>query len=132
MITLSDYEDFVSHVIAQDDDQDYSESGYVAVRKDDWAAIAKYSHCSCYGTWDSLTDRTGKPAWDWEGTPGELVGMAIRMADPCMPDRVADEKDYDYDHLVKVYQQVLDWARENDVAPADRPSGGMHQPIIGE
>lgn len=105
---------FEQSVIAQDDDNDYSESGYVAVRVGDKCAIARYSHCSCYGTWASITgggiaddEGPNEPAWDWQGTYAELLDMARRVADPVMPGREAAKDDYDYDHLVAMYGQIL-------------------------
>ncbi len=104
---------FLESIIAQHDDEDYSESGWVAVRIGDWAALAEYSHCSCFDTWADLTgggisDDEGKedPEWDWQGTPKELYEMALKVADPGMPGRDADPKDSDYDHLVEVYEQI--------------------------
>lgn len=109
---------FSDSIIAQDDDEDYSESGYVVVRIGDWCAIARYGHCSCFGTWASITgggisDSEGDtdPQWDWQGTHAQLLDMARRTADPSMPERAADPEDSDYDHLQKVYQQVLAGAK---------------------
>jgi uncharacterized protein (TIGR02996 family) len=106
---------FQKSIVAQDDDNDYDESGYVVVRVGDWCAMARYSHCSCYGTWASITgggisDSEGPnhPCWDWQGTWEKLLDMANRKADPAMPDRGADPSDYDYDHLCNVYQQILE------------------------
>ena len=92
-------------VIAQDDDCDYSESGFVAVKdnKENKYAIGRYSHCSCYGTWSALAD------WDWVGTKRGLLKLARHKLDPNMPERKADPEDYDYDHLMNVYQQIIDW-----------------------
>jgi hypothetical protein len=98
---------------AQDDDNDYSESGYVAVVKDSRAAIAAYGHNSCFGTWTAIYDPTFdgnmEARWEWEGTIDELVAMAKRGADPAMPERAAQPDDYDYEHLVKMYSQVVAW-----------------------
>ena len=110
MITKEQRDLFEKSIIAQDDDKDYSESGWVAVVVGDWAAISRYSHCSCFGTWDDLTGEGGSdPRWDWQGTVKQLIKMAKDCADPAIPKRKADEKDYDYDHLVEVYRQVLEW-----------------------
>lgn len=112
-------EDFRKMIIAQDDDNDYSESGWVALVNGRQAALATYGHCSCYSTFTSLcgggisdTYKSGKPRLTWRGTPAELVRMAARRADPAMPDRDADPKDYNYDHLVNVYDAVLEWDRK--------------------
>lgn len=110
---------FRNSIIAQDDDNDYQESGYVVVRIGDWCAIARYSHCSCYGTWAAITggcisDSEGPnhPAWDWQGTYAELLDMAKRKADPSLPEREASPEDYDYDHLCAVYSQILSQAEQ--------------------
>ncbi|MBK8246440.1 MAG: hypothetical protein IPK85_03440 [Gemmatimonadetes bacterium] len=104
---------FSEAVIAQDDDCDYQESGWVACIIDGRAYLARYSHCSCYGTESALAgggvnDSGGAMlTMDWEGTPGELLDMARRKADPNMPDRTSIEADHDHDHLMKVYEQVI-------------------------
>lgn len=104
-------------IIGQDDDEDYSESGYVAWIHEGVAYLAKYSHCSCYDTFADLCGGgvsdyfdEGDVSFVWSGTPVDLVAMAGRKADPDMPDRVASEEDYDYDHLCKVYDQVISWS----------------------
>jgi len=113
---------FEKSIIAQDDDCDYDESGYVAcVFEDGSAAIFNYSHCSCYGTWEALSgqsdyywaedttepeDREIHPVW--EGRKEELYVLAKAKMDPSHPGRPASEEDYDYDHLMKVYKQVLE------------------------
>lgn len=111
---------FEKHIIAQHDDEDYSESGYAVTVDGDHAGIFWYSHCSCYGTWGAISgnddyswDNTPPPDRDvkpvWEGTVAELVSLASRKADPAMPERAAMEEDSDYDHLMNVYGQVLAW-----------------------
>lgn len=117
MITKGQRDLFQKSIIAQDDDGDYSESGWVAVVVGDWAALTKYGHCSCYDTWASITgggisDDEGpdQPHWDWSGNVTDLVRMAENKTDPALPGRLASEEDYDYDHLMKVYEQVLKWA----------------------
>lgn len=108
-------EDFYKFVVGQDDDDDYEESGYVAVVKDDEAAISRYGHCSCYGTWTSLCNggvndsHQERPEFQWTGTVHELLFMACFGSDVSMPDRKATEDDYDFDHLVGVYKQVIQW-----------------------
>lgn len=116
--------EFEDAIVAQADDNDFSESGYaVCVFPGDKAAIFNYDHCSCYGTWEDLTATYANgyteddhyDHWDlsleakttWEGTLQELIGMAERCADPAMPERKATEEDYDYKHLVAVYARVL-------------------------
>jgi len=102
-------DEFDGCVIAQDDDCDYSESGWVAVVKDGVAALANYSHCSCYGTFEVIDGK-----WDWTGSIPELIDMATRKADPSMPERTALKEDYDYDHLCRVYEEVLKWASRQE------------------
>jgi hypothetical protein len=104
-------DDLINLTIAQDDDNDYSESGYIAVWDGKRAALARYSHCSCYGTWTALSDTKTGVTWDWLGSKRQLLKMAREKLDPHAPfgTRKADEKDYDYDHLMNVYQQILEW-----------------------
>lgn len=97
-----------NHVIAQDDDNDYSESGWVAVVVDGMAALARYSHCSCYSTWDTLDSNLRK--WDWFGTPDQIVELAKNDMDPYLPERQSDKKDYD--HLRSVYDQIIEWDKK--------------------
>lgn len=104
-------EEFEKYIIAQDDDNDYQESGYLVLELPaGMAAIISYSHCSCYGTWDSLASEgfdAGDIPYDWYGSIKELVRMAFCKADPAMPERPANSEDYNYDHLFNVYEQVL-------------------------
>jgi len=114
--------DFDAAVIAQDDDEDYEESGWVAWVIGETAYLGSYSHCSCYGTFEVICDdyanatSEGTPRYDWSGTVAELVAMAERKADPNMPERMSDPKDCDYDHLMKVYEQVIAWHAMQGVA----------------
>lgn len=106
-----------SKVIAQSDDNDYQESGWIAVVDGKKAALGNYSHCSCYGTWTALgggglSSSGGDPIFEWEGSVTELIHMAKRKADPCVPSREANPEDYDYDHLMDVYQQILTWDKK--------------------
>ena len=101
-------EDFRHYIIAQDDDCDYSESGWVACVKDDWAGLASYSHCSCFGTWEAMDGK-----FSWEGTPEQLVAKAREEHDPIIDGKKASTADYDYDHLMVVYGQILEWAKNN-------------------
>lgn len=98
-------EQFYESIIAQDDDCDYSESGYVAGVFQDVAYIARYSHCSCYCTFSVIGDDVAN--FDWRGSVDELIEMAKRKADPAIPERTADPEDYDYDHLISVYRDIL-------------------------
>lgn len=120
-------EEFARSVIAQDDDNDYQESGWVACVIEragvPIALLGRYGHCSCYGTWASLTgggisdwpadDEVRRPVWDWIGSPADLAAMADRLADPAKPDWMITDQDYDYDHLLAVYSQVAEWWRKN-------------------
>jgi len=108
---------FLQSIIGQDDDNDYCESGYVAGVIDGVAYIARYSHGSCYDTFDELLvngvgdysySSPGDIRVDWKGSPEDLHAMAVRTADPVMPDRTANTGDCDYDHLLACYAQVLE------------------------
>ncbi len=107
-------EEFHKYIIAQDDDCDYQESGYVILLVDGEAAIASYSHCSCFGTASAICDANynkdgvNTPQFEWTGTFKELLYMAHHCMDPKMPMRMAEPNDCDYDHLRKVYDQLLD------------------------
>ena len=108
MITISSYQEFEKYIIAQKDDEDYSEAGFVAVVRGDEAALSAYSHCSCNGTWEALNDH-GKINWDWSGTPDQLVAMAEFGGDPSFPGRKAVFTDYDFRWLDDVYRQIIEW-----------------------
>ena len=105
LINLGDQEDFQKHIFAQDDDCDYQESGWVCIVNGNKAALANYSHCSCFGTRDCLIE---KEDWDWEGTIYELYQIALNQRDPIIPSRSINKTDYDSDHLGQVYQQILE------------------------
>ena len=110
-VNTLDWESFRNYVIAQDDDNDYQESGWVTVRDGNWCGLALYSHCSCDDTLDVL--RSGGEnnirnlRWNWTGTWLQLRRLAREQGDPDMPGRKADPKDCDFDHLSAVYQQIL-------------------------
>lgn len=38
-----------------------------------------------------------------------MVDMAVRMADPAIPERAATDEDYDFDHLKAVYAEIIAW-----------------------
>lgn len=111
---------FNQSIIAQDDDEDYEESGYVVCIRYGLAFLGSYGHCSCYDTWSSMTgggisdyrepDDYYTPGWAWVGTIPELLTLARGKLDPVAVGRVASPEDRDYDHLMKVYEQVLQWA----------------------
>lgn len=110
-----DRDAFEASIIAQHDDEDYDESGYVAFVVGKTAYIARYSHCSCFGTWTAL-DRSdhsirggGNLIYEWSGTVIQLISMARKKMDPALTGRVASPEDNDYDHLMAVYEQVIEW-----------------------
>lgn len=111
-------DDLYKYTIAQDDDQDYDESGYICLVRDKTAYIGRYSHCSCYGTWTSLTGGgvsqagVSQPCWSWIGTVPELKKLVKGKLDPCFPDRVANPEDYDYDHLMNLYKQLEEYFKK--------------------
>lgn len=105
------------NVIAQDDDRDYQESGYVVCVKDGLAAIGSYEHCSCFGTWDEQ----GYPKEVWSGTVAELIALAAGDFDPAVSGRKLSDQDYDVDHLRACYQQVMAWARTSAVMLKENP-----------
>lgn len=111
MINIRTSDEFRNAIIAQDDDNDYEESGYVVVNVGKDFAIARYGHCSCYGTWTNLSEGKSGIVWDWEGSLRQLLKLARNKLDPhcSIGSRKADEKDYDYDHLMACYTQVLEW-----------------------
>jgi hypothetical protein len=70
--------------------------------------IARYSHCSCCDTYEALYDANqGSVRIDWTGTPQQLQVIASELRDPNMPERKAQPDDFDHDHLVKTYEQVI-------------------------
>lgn len=116
--------EFHKATIAQDDDNDYEESGWVALVLGPDAALARYSHCSCYGTFTSLCGgginndiEEGEVTWEWMGSVNDLVMLAAGRRDPIFPQREVVESDRDGDHLLKCYDQVLIWAKANWTPP---------------
>jgi len=104
------YDNFREYVVAQDDDCDYSESGWLALIHEGTAYLARYGHCSCYDTLEGLgIDKNYMSSnwFVWSGSVDGLISMAERKADPAMPERIADSEDCDYDHLMTVYKDVL-------------------------
>lgn len=103
-------------VIAQADDNDYSESGYVICRIGDAAAVYHYSHCSCYGTWTCLSGGgisddaipTAVPVPEWHGSWSDLVRMAKEGECLEIPGRRINPEDYDADHLLACYRQIVE------------------------
>lgn len=121
MINIRTRDEFRNAIIAQDDDNDYEESGYVVLNVGKEYAIARYGHCSCYGTWTSILGGSYNDSgvqvtekgiiWDWTGSLRQLLKLARNKLDPhcSIGSRKADEKDYDYDHLMACYTQILEW-----------------------
>lgn len=120
-------EEFHQAIIGQDDDHDYDESGWVALVWDSAsAALANYSHCSCYDTFTSLCGggigdhiEEGSVCWEWFGSVHQLVGLAAGRRDPLFPEREVSTTDRDGDHLLECYQQVLGWALTNWEPPTE-------------
>lgn len=83
---------------------EYENWGFIAFLDGNRAAISKFGHCSCYGTWD---DEGGGSTPLWEGTKAELKKLATKKLDPTIPFRPLDVQDYDYQHLSGLYENVL-------------------------
>lgn len=147
MISIETYDKFKACIIAQgDSNEQYENSGYVAVVDGKFAALTRFGHCSCYGTWTSVCgggitsggSDLGSPEWDWTGTVAQLVKLAKRNADPAFPAREANPKDYDYAYLVETYRQILEWDAKRKAERAARKavrsteflSDNNHQPNI--
>ena len=94
-------------IIAQDDDCDYEESGYIVFYCEDLnvCLIYPYSHCSCFSTGSSIERGDFNPSWS--GNRDELLNIAENRWDFSLPGREANSDDYDYDHLIEVYKQIL-------------------------
>ncbi len=113
---------FRSNVIAQADDEDWQESGWVAVLYAGVAYLTRYGHCSCYGTWTAIcgggVNKSAESLPDnwyvWSGTPAELLDMAVRRADPAIPEREMDNRDHDAHHLRAVYAQLIERWQTNE------------------
>lgn len=105
ILSVINSENWRDYVIAQDDDNDYSESGYFIVKVNDNYGLYRYSHCSCFGTWEAFSNNN--LSFTWVGTKEDLLYIAKNNMDPSMPDRKADPEDYDYDHLSVVYAEVI-------------------------
>ncbi len=126
--------EFEKAIIAQDDDNDYQERGYVAGVLDKggarFAFLGSYGHCSCYGTWADLCgggisdyfepNEVKLPKFTWVGSVAELVRMAVGELDPCLTGRKVAAEDSDADHLRAVYAGVREWAKKNGLLPVER------------
>lgn len=104
-------EELQNAIIAQNDDNDYQESGWLAFCfSDDVCGLIAYSHNSCYGTWESITENDHENTIypNWIGTKEQLIKMAKQQIDPDMYGRKIDpNEDYDADHLLNVYKEIL-------------------------
>lgn len=113
-ITKLSREEFREIIIAQNDSGGYDPNGYVVGFNGKQAAIARFGHCSCYGTYTSLGGDRGTINWEWIGSLKELLKLARYKLDPhyTLGSRKADPKDSDYCHLLACYKQVLEWNRK--------------------
>ena len=121
---IQNREDFQSLIIAQGDRYDddtacYDNGGYVVVFDGKEAAIARFGHCSCYGTFTAVaggdygSSGSVPLIFDWYGTLDELLKMARYKLDPhfTLGSRKADPADYDHCYLMFAYGKVLEWNR---------------------
>lgn len=103
MLTRDNFRD---HIVAQHDDEDWQESGYVITLVDGVFSLFHYSHCSCYGTVSVIMDgNIGTPLWT--GDKDAMIELASGRGDPIVAGRTISEDDCDYGHLVVVYAQIL-------------------------
>jgi hypothetical protein len=110
---------FDSAIIAQSDDEDYQESGYVVFKNSsNIYHLCAYGHCSCYDTFTDLVGggisdnpASGTITPEWSGTKEELIRLAKNDLDPTWASsgrpRKNNDADSDVDHLREVYAQVL-------------------------
>lgn len=111
MKSILDQEQFYALTIARSDNDDpYSLSGYAVLSDGKRAAIVSIGHCSCYGTWEGLDNGP----IELDITVGQLIRWAKRKADPNFPTRMVNSADYDANHLLECYEQVLAWAKSNN------------------
>ena len=111
---IKDYSDLKELTIAQNDSGGYDPGGYIVVTDGITAAIARFGHCSCFGTYTALKGKDSKLHFDWTGSVAELVKMARYKLDPhySLGSRKANPEDYDYGYLMACYQDVLKWNKE--------------------
>jgi hypothetical protein len=118
-ITKLSYSEFSDSLIARNaSDVDYESWGYVVAYNGEQAGIARFSHCSCYGTYESLLGRKKAAGicWDWVGSLEELLKMARYKLDPHWTlgkSRKADPADSDYCYLMACYKEILKWNKTN-------------------
>lgn len=129
MISIETRDKFKQCIIAQGDSNEmYENSGYVAVVDGKFAAIARFGHCSCYGTWTSICGGgitsggcdTGEPVWDWKGTVAQLVKLAKVKADFNLPGRTVNDDDCDSQYLLETYRQIVEWDEKRKADKAAR------------
>lgn len=115
-------EDLNSLIIAQGDmfdtgDACYDNGGYVVVYDGKEAAMTRFGHCSCNGTFTAIKDSGSSESvpltFEWYGSLKELLKMARYKLDPhCVfGSRKAKADDYDYRYLIVAYGKVLEWNR---------------------
>ncbi len=89
-------------IARESDDESYSASGWVACVNGEKAEMSAFSHCSCYDTWDGL-------GASWTGTVDEMLSMAKEELCPVMPSRKLNSDDYDYNYVIGLYKQIIEW-----------------------
>lgn len=128
MISIETRDKFQKCIIAQgDSDDQYENSGYVAVVDGNFAALARFGHCSCFGTWTAVIGGgitggcdLGSPEWDWKGTVAQLVKLAKNKADFNLPGRTVNDTDCDAQYLLETYRQILEWDAKRKADKAAR------------
>lgn len=113
-------DEFQKSIVGQKDDEDYSESGWVALKVERngrlYGMLTSYGHCSCYDTWASICgggvsdyyagDEVKEPSFDWIGSWDGLVELARSEVNPYKGTPVDEERDSGK-WLRETYQQVL-------------------------
>lgn len=114
-------EEFSDAIIARsysrDEEQSYIHGYLACVFPNGYAGLSSYGNSDtvhpffsiCQGISYDESIREGTPDWQWYGTIDELVSLAFHKKDPCMPERIASSLDSDYDLLIEVYSQILDY-----------------------
>ncbi len=112
---INSREDLQNLTISRNATDDYDCSGYIVVTDGINAAITRFGHCSCYGTYTAIQGRDNSITFDWTGSVDELVKMARYKLDPhySLGRRKAKQDDYDYGYLIACYQDVLKWNKNN-------------------
>lgn len=111
--------EFRMSIVAQDDDNDYQESGWVVCKvrrgETDYGLVGVYGHCSCYDTWVDLCgggisdyygdDEVMEPQFAWIGSWEAVEWMARYGIDPKSL-RPIDDNTYNRDHLESCWRQI--------------------------